>query len=155
MPAPELTLVFALVVGLVIHACVLHRHVRKQSANLARLNEVLTRTTREHLAVEAETARAQRESRALSARLDALECRAAGGQRIESAMRVARQGAASPAVLKDLGLSEAEASLLLRLHSLQREQPGVEVPSVAPAASAPLPGQAASLAKLLAGVSAV
>lgn len=93
-----------------------HRGQRRDAARVERLEDVLTRMTRELLSANAQLARTDRTLQHVGDRQDTLECRAAGGQRIESAVRVARQGAASEAVLKDLGLSDAEASLLLRLH---------------------------------------
>ncbi|MFK8016225.1 MAG: hypothetical protein AB8G17_12390 [Gammaproteobacteria bacterium] len=153
MSQPELFLILTLVAALMIHACVLNRRARRQAADLDRLSAVLKVMTREHLEEYAAATRGRREARDVTARLDALESRAAGGQRIDSAMRVAKQGAANPAVLKDLGLSEAEASLLLRLHSMGAQEPEAKT-VVSEPASARLPGQAASLAKLLANVNA-
>ncbi|MFK7886280.1 MAG: DUF2802 domain-containing protein [Gammaproteobacteria bacterium] len=108
---------------LILSVCVwhLHRVQRREAARAARLEDILSRMTREVIAANARLARSERSIQHMGDRQDTLECRTAGGQRIESAVRVARQGAASEAVLKDLGLSDAEASLLLRLHTDQSE----------------------------------
>ena len=155
MPQPQLLFTLCLIFLLIAQACFSHRRLRRQEAELSRLNEALTCTTRDHLIVRANMVRTQRDVQALVERLDALECRSTGGGRIDSAMRVARQGAANPALLKELGLSYAEASLLMRLHSMQNKAPQEtcnELPLTAPSKS--VPGQAASLASLLAGANA-
>ena len=149
---------------------------RRESARVERLEDVLTRLTRELLSANAQLARTDRTLQHVGDRQDTLECRAAGGQRIESAVRVARQGAASEAVLRDLGLSDAEASLLLRLHgqiSAVESAPISSTPVASDADVAPEPialsaeneieqltatsqerSQAASLARLLADADA-
>lgn len=134
-----LTLGLAVLVPLVVHACVMHRRVRRQGASLDRLTDVITRLTREQVETAARGVRLQRGLKSVSERQDSLECRPVSGQRIESAVRVARQGVANPQLLRELGLSEAEASLLMRLHAIEQSGDG----------ATSTPGQAATLAKML------
>ena len=119
------------------------------AARLTRLEDVLTRLSREELDAGVRISRVERTLRETRARQDSLEHRATSGPRIESAVRVARRGAATESMLRDLGLSDAEASLLLRLHADGEDEPdGSDGPQ---AATARTPNcQAASLARLLA-----
>lgn len=100
---------------------ILSRRQKAHAAQVARLEDVIQRMSRELIASNARIARNHRTLKHMGDRQDTLECRATSGPRIESAVRVARQGAASEAVLRDLGLSDSEASLLLRLHTGQTE----------------------------------
>jgi len=135
-----LTLALAVLIPLVVHACVVHRRLRRQGASLNRLTDVIIRLTREQVDTTARALRVERNLKGVGERQDSLESRAVSGQRIESAVRVARQGAANATLLKELGLSEAEASLLMRLHTIDNAEP--KPPAMA--------GQAATLARMLA-----
>lgn len=142
--------------------CILHLR-RRNAMNIARiqrLEDVLTRLTREELAAVARLSRVERTLKDTRARQDTLECRASTGPRIESAVRVARQGTATEDMLRDLGLSSAEASLLLRLHASGSDEPAppdnarahvdARVDEARPP-TPPRPGsQAAALSRLLA-----
>lgn len=64
--------------------------------------------------------------------------RPSGGQRIENAIQIARHGAANEVLLRDLGLSDGEAALLLRLH---RVAPSAAGPSSAGASNESAQGQ--------------
>ncbi len=132
---------FGLLVTLAAHAIVLHARAKRQAANIAQLNDVIHRMTREQVKSTASVYRLERALDGQNERLEAVDTRSIGTQRIESAVRVARQGAANEAILRDLGLSDAEASLLLRLHNLTPEDKPGEFE---------LPTQAASLADMLA-----
>ncbi|MEO1573668.1 MAG: DUF2802 domain-containing protein [Pseudomonadota bacterium] len=142
--------------------CILHLR-RRDATNIARiqrLEDVLTRLTREELTAVARLSRVERTLKDTRARQDTLECRASTGPRIESAVRVARQGTATEDMLRDLGLSSAEASLLLRLHASKDDAPAppdnvkahdAAVQEEVRPPPLPRPGsQAASLSRLLA-----
>ncbi len=137
----------------------LRRRVATSDAQIARLEDVLTRLTREELGAGARLSRVERSLKDTRARQDTLASRASAGPRIESAVRVARQGSASEDMLRELGLSAAEASLLLRLHATEeaagtqddKQNDGGDTPATVDDASLHerKDSQAATLARLL------
>ena len=137
------TIALGMLLPLVIHAVVLNTRAKHQAANIAQLNDVIHRMTREQIKSSASVHRLERKLEGQNDRLEAVDTRSSGGggQRIESAVRVARQGGANASLLRDLGLSDAEASLLMRLHDPEPQTESIE---------SQLPTQAASLANLLA-----
>ncbi|MEM6639188.1 MAG: hypothetical protein AAF610_04725 [Pseudomonadota bacterium] len=111
----ELALVLACVAMMVQR----HRDHRQSTANeahLAQLEGIVHRLAREQRDADRTIAEHIAALRRVDARTDALESRAGGAPRIESARRIAREGRATQDLLKELGLSATEASLLLRLN---------------------------------------
>ena len=144
MSLHDIALSVALGVGfaLIVIAWLQHRRLCACDADRARLNKVLTRVAKLQLKLEGRVNAVGAELNGVQQRQALLDARPNGGHRIESAVRVARQGAANETLLRELGLSDAEASLLLRMH-------GMSADAAAPAVTPSEASQARDLAQHL------
>ena len=124
----DLTLVvtlFALLFG--VAACyglaVLHRRLVEQTARAAQLQQQMTLLSQSisgltagAVGIDRRMRRLEAREKVLTERQETYDIQQADDQPYSHAIRLVQQGAATSRLIEELGLSESEADLILRLH---------------------------------------
>ncbi len=124
----DLTLVAALSALLLgVAACiglaVLHRRLAEQTARAAQLQQQMTLVSQSisgltagAVGMDRRMRRLQAREKVLTERQETYDIQQADDQPYSHAIRLVQQGAATSRLIEELGLSESEAELILRLH---------------------------------------
>ena len=127
------------------------RDSRIQLERTQTLESQLAEALRGQLGLQQAVAALQEQVGSLRLRQTRVEKRAPDARRIDHAVRLVQQGHAEPAMLRELGLSDGEAQLLLRLHRAD-PSPGAVTAGQQPGAAPSATSQAAGLAQALRAV---
>lgn len=107
--------------ALALTAWLAHRRAFALAGDVSRLRAEHEAMAQHQLAIVQEQQRLQANVDDVLAQLARRDARPTRDRRIENAMQIARHGAANAQVLKELGLSDAEAALLLRVHAVEAD----------------------------------